>query len=129
MKVGAMFHEFKVDLRQIRNWEKLFLHAGNSENIGRPIKGTAQKTTHPSCARAVFHAGRKSSGPNSTKGRAIDAQVLSFRRMAYRVFNEVGGFTRRHISPSGRSMLIYRIIQELKDNLNYFGKVADNPVS
>jgi ATP-dependent helicase/nuclease subunit B len=58
------------------------------------------------------------------RGGAIDAQVLSFRRMAYRVFNEVGGFTRRHISPSGRSMLIYRIIQELKDNLNYFGKVA-----
>ncbi|HZJ56832.1 MAG TPA: helicase-exonuclease AddAB subunit AddB, partial [Clostridia bacterium] len=58
------------------------------------------------------------------KGGAIDAQVLSFRRMAYRVFGEVGGFTRRHISPSGKSMLIYRIIEELKDSLNYFDKVA-----
>jgi ATP-dependent helicase/nuclease subunit B len=63
------------------------------------------------------------------RGGAIDAQVLSFRRMAYRVFNEVGGFTRRHISPSGRSMLIYRIIQELKDNLNYFGKVSNSSSS
>ena len=68
MKVGALFHEFKVDLRQIRNWEEPFLHAGNSEYFGRTIKGTAQKATYPSCARAVFHAGRKSSGPNSTQG-------------------------------------------------------------
>lgn len=58
------------------------------------------------------------------RGGAIDAQVLSFRRMAYRVFGEVGGFTRRHISSSGKSMLIYRIIEELKDNLSFFGKVA-----
>src|SRR5690554_2770540 len=41
---------------------------------------------------------------------SINAQVLSFRRMAYRVFGEVGGLTRRHISSTGKSMLLYRII-------------------
>lgn len=59
------------------------------------------------------------------KGGAIDAEVLSFRRMAYRVFGEVGGFTRRHISSSGKSMLIYRIVEELKDELSLFDKVSE----
>lgn len=58
------------------------------------------------------------------RGGAIDAEVLSFRRMAYRTFGEVGGFTRRHISASGKSMLIYRIIEELKEELNFFDKVV-----
>lgn len=59
------------------------------------------------------------------RGGAIDAEVLSFRRMAYRVFGEVGGFTRRHISSSGKSMLIYRIIEELKEELNFFYKASE----
>ncbi|HZJ83297.1 MAG TPA: helicase-exonuclease AddAB subunit AddB, partial [Clostridia bacterium] len=57
-------------------------------------------------------------------GGAIDAEVLSFRRMAYRVFGEVGGYTRRHINSSGKSMLIYGIIEKLKDELSFFNKVA-----
>ncbi|MFY9297077.1 MAG: helicase-exonuclease AddAB subunit AddB [Caldicoprobacterales bacterium] len=58
------------------------------------------------------------------RGGAIDAQVLSFRRMAYRVFAEVGGFTRRHINPSGKAMLLYRIIEELREHLNFFHRAS-----
>ena len=59
------------------------------------------------------------------RGGAIDAQVLSFRRMAYRVFGEVGGFTRRHINSSGKAMLIYRIIEELGNQLDFFGRASN----
>ena len=52
------------------------------------------------------------------------AEVLSFRRMAYRVFNEVGGVTRRHIDSAGKSMLLYRIIDGMKGDLKIFAKAA-----
>src|SRR5690606_27290640 len=58
------------------------------------------------------------------RGGAIEAQVLSFRRMAYRVFGEVGGFTRRHINSSGKAMLLYRIIEELREQLNFFQRAS-----
>jgi len=40
----------------------------------------------------------------------IGTEVLSFRRMAYRVFNEVGGLTYPHVDPPAKSMIISRII-------------------
>lgn len=54
----------------------------------------------------------------------IKAEVLSFRRMAFHVFNEVGGLTLKHMNASGRSMLIYNIIQENSDKLKIFTKAA-----
>ena len=58
------------------------------------------------------------------KAGSIRAEVLSFKRMAYRVFNEVGGITRRHIHPAGKCMLLYRIMDEMKDRLKVFSKAA-----
>ncbi len=58
------------------------------------------------------------------RGGAIEGQVLSFRRMAYRVFGEVGGFTRRHINSSGKAMLLYRIIEELREKLSFFERAS-----
>jgi ATP-dependent helicase/nuclease subunit B len=52
------------------------------------------------------------------------ADVLTFKRMAYRVFNEVGGLTRKHINSAGKCMLIYRIMDTLKDNLHVFSKAV-----
>lgn len=54
----------------------------------------------------------------------LKAQVLSFERMAYTVFNEVGGLARQHINDSGRNMLVYKIIDENRENLKIFGKAA-----
>lgn len=54
----------------------------------------------------------------------IKAEVLSFRRMAFHVFNEVGGLTLEHMNAAGRSMLIYNIIQENSDKLKIFIKAA-----
>jgi len=58
-------------------------------------------------------------------GGILRAEVLSFRRMAFRVFSEVGGFARPHINTSGRCMMIFRIIDELKDNLRIFSRSAN----
>jgi ATP-dependent helicase/nuclease subunit B len=57
-------------------------------------------------------------------GGIMRAEVLSFRRMAYRVFNEVGGIVRRHINSAGKCMLIYRVIDCLKDELSVFSKAV-----
>lgn len=55
----------------------------------------------------------------------IRAEVLSFRRMAHRVFNEVGGVVRPHINGSGKAMLLYNTIDKIKDDLKIFSKAVD----
>ncbi|MCJ8011431.1 helicase-exonuclease AddAB subunit AddB [Paenibacillus sp. KQZ6P-2] len=59
-----------------------------------------------------------------TTGRikgSVRAQVLSFRRLAYRVMQETGGTARVGISDDGKKMLLYKIIQHRKDELKLFG--------
>ena len=58
------------------------------------------------------------------EGGAIKGHVLDFKRMAHRVFNEVGGITKRHMNPSGKSMLIYYILEQKKDQLKTFDLAA-----
>lgn len=52
---------------------------------------------------------------------SVRAQVLSFRRLAYRVMQETGGASRVAISDEGKKMLLYKIIQRRKDELKLFG--------
>jgi ATP-dependent helicase/nuclease subunit B len=52
------------------------------------------------------------------------AEVLSFRRLAYRVFSEVGGVTRRHLDAAGKSMLLFRILDRLGSELKVFSRAA-----
>lgn len=52
----------------------------------------------------------------------LKAQVLSFKRLAYKVFNEVGGITRKRMDSTGKNMLLYSIIDELKDDLKVYKK-------
>lgn len=55
---------------------------------------------------------------------AIKAEVLDFKRMANRVFNEVGGVTRKHMNSAGKSMLLFYILEERKDGLKTFNLAA-----
>ena len=59
-------------------------------------------------------------------GAAINAEVLTFNRMAYRVMNEVGGITKTALSSCGKSMLIYNILLNEKGKLNFLGKTDEN---
>ncbi|MFE0556200.1 helicase-exonuclease AddAB subunit AddB [Paenibacillus sp. NPDC058910] len=49
------------------------------------------------------------------------AQVLSFRRLAYRVMQESGGAAKVAISEEGKRMLLYKILRRRKEELQLFG--------
>ena len=59
-------------------------------------------------------------------GSALNAEVLTFNRMSYRVMNEVGGSTKTALSPCGKAMLIYNILLNEKSKLNFLGKSDEN---
>lgn len=59
-------------------------------------------------------------------GSVINAEVLSFERMAYRVFNEVGGLTLTNLSKCGRTMLIYDILASKQKNLKFLNSADKN---
>lgn len=54
----------------------------------------------------------------------LRAEVLSFKRMANRVFNECGGRTHLRIKDSGKNMMIYTLLQKHKDEFEYFNTIA-----
>jgi ATP-dependent helicase/nuclease subunit B len=53
------------------------------------------------------------------------AEVLSFTRLSYRVFNEVGGLTRTTVSAQGKNMILRKIMIENMDSLTIYKKAAD----
>lgn len=56
----------------------------------------------------------------------INAEVLTFARMAHRVSSEVGGSNKTVLSNCGKSMLIYSILSNKKNNLKFLGKSDSN---
>ena len=64
---------------------------------------------------------------NSIKGVAtVNAEVLTFNRMAHRVAQEVGEAAKTILSDSGKSMLIYNILLKEKEELKFLGKSDNN---
>ena len=57
------------------------------------------------------------------KKSIFNVEVLTFKRMAYRVFNEVGGVINTSLSKCGKSMLIYSILQTQKNKLILLNKL------
>lgn len=55
------------------------------------------------------------------------AEILSFRRLAWRLMSEVGLQPRRTIDSVGQGMLIHAILKENKSRLHTFGHLADKP--
>jgi len=51
-------------------------------------------------------------------------EVLSFGRLSHRVLGEVGGIVRKHINPAGKSILVYTIMEGLKESLRVFSRAA-----
>jgi ATP-dependent helicase/nuclease subunit B len=54
----------------------------------------------------------------------LDAEVLSFTRLAHKIFNEVGGLTRTHINEQGRHMILRRLLDKLNDHLTVYKSVS-----
>ena len=58
-------------------------------------------------------------------GAVINAEVLTFSRMAYRVINENGNKL-KNIESFGKTMLIYDLLDESKQELKFLGKSLQN---
>lgn len=56
----------------------------------------------------------------------LKAEVLTFKRMAHRVMEEVGGITETHLSLCGRFMLLHSIISKNLKNLTYLNNQEGN---
>jgi len=58
-------------------------------------------------------------------GAVINAEVLTFSRMAYRVINDIGN-NLKNIEGFGKSMLFYDILDKSKNKLTFLGKNLQN---
>ena len=56
----------------------------------------------------------------------INAEVLTFERMAHRVINEIGDSQNSNLSECAKAMLLYDILDENKKSLKYLGKTQKN---
>ena len=63
---------------------------------------------------------------NLEKDAVLNAEVLTFQRMAYRVISEVGGVNQIILSKVARCMLIYNILRKQKESLEFLGKTEEN---
>ncbi len=54
-----------------------------------------------------------------------NVHVLSFQRLAFTIFNEVGGITRSYMDDTGKAIIIGKVIQEVKQNLKLFNKAVN----
>lgn len=57
-------------------------------------------------------------------GGIIKTEVLSFRRMAYKVFNEVGGTADSRINSAGKCIIVHKVLENLRKELDVFSMSA-----
>ena len=57
----------------------------------------------------------------------IDVEVLSLKRLGFRVLEETGGITRKTVNDHGRRMLLTKSIRMLKGQLSVYEKSLTNP--
>jgi ATP-dependent helicase/nuclease subunit B len=57
-------------------------------------------------------------------GGILKNEVLSFKRMAHRVFSDVGGITYPRINNAGKSIIISKVIDENKNKFDFFAPIA-----
>jgi ATP-dependent helicase/nuclease subunit B len=58
-------------------------------------------------------------------GGILKTEVLSFQRMAFRIFNEAGGITYPHIHSAGKCMILYNILEKSREEFKVFSKSSD----
>lgn len=57
----------------------------------------------------------------------LNIDILSFERLAYRVFEEVGGDNRRLLEETGKSMVLQKMVQLHQKELPYLGSQMKKP--
>lgn len=56
----------------------------------------------------------------------INAEVITFSRMADRALNEIGGSNKTNLSKCGKAMLVYSILSKYQKELSFLGKSDEN---
>ncbi len=59
------------------------------------------------------------------KGGTMDISILSFTRLAFKVFDELNVHTREILDDYGKSMLLMKILKEHQEELTYYGNMTD----
>ena len=72
-----------------------------------------------------FTAEKKLLEKTKSKG-VLQAEVITFQRMAYRLLTEVGGATKTFLSEAGKSMLLYNLLLQNRRKLKFLGKSDKN---
>ena len=62
----------------------------------------------------------------TSKKAVIQAEVISFERMAFRIINEIQGNNKVLLSKTGKAMLVYYLLEKNKDRLTFLGKTKQN---
>ncbi|MDO4277118.1 MAG: helicase-exonuclease AddAB subunit AddB [Eubacteriales bacterium] len=57
----------------------------------------------------------------------LNIDILSFERLAYRVFEEVGGDNRKLLEDTGKSMVLQKMVQKHQKELPYLGSQMKKP--
>ncbi len=63
----------------------------------------------------------------SGRGGILNIDVLSFQRLAYRIFEEVGGDARPVLEDTGKTLVLQRVVQEQRKNLKVLGDSLEKP--
>jgi len=61
----------------------------------------------------------------SRRAAATQVQVLSFNRLAYRLFSNFGGMPGKFADDLGKQMLLRKVLFEVADNLTYYKSAAN----
>ena len=54
----------------------------------------------------------------------LNIDVLSFERLAYRIFEEVGGDTRKVLEETGKNMILQKLVQVSQKKLVYLKRIS-----
>ena len=57
----------------------------------------------------------------------LNIDILSFERLAYRVFEETGGDNRKVLEDTGKSMVLQKMVQQHRKELDYLGSQMNKP--
>lgn len=99
---------------------------GKSEYCLNEIKKNKNKKIYIITPEQFSYSMEKRLLETLEKKVSLQAEVLSFKRLADRIFTEVGGTNDVVISKSSQAMIVYSILQKQKEELKFLGKTKEN---